>query len=75
MRILLQPSNLNGARHAGDVVRDALEILQAAFIRTDGGGTVSSNGMTTGVVVISSDDNVPKALAALAKAGIRASIG
>ncbi len=76
MRILIEPPNdTAGARHAGDEVRKALETLQAAFIKTEGGGTVSSEGAVTGVVVVSSDDDAPKALDALAQAGIKASIG
>ncbi|HLI82147.1 MAG TPA: hypothetical protein VKV03_19300 [Candidatus Binataceae bacterium] len=76
MRILIQPpDDTAGAHHAGDEVRKALETLQAAFIRTEGGGTVSSDGAVTGVIVVSSDNDAPKALDALGKAGIRASIG
>ena len=76
MRILIQPPDqASGARHAGEEVSKALEVLSAAYIKTEGGGTVSSDGTVTGVVVVSSDDDGPKALEALARAGIRASIG
>jgi hypothetical protein len=76
MRILIQPpDHTSGAHHAADEVSKALEVLQSAFIRTEGGGTVTSNGTVTGVLVVSSNDDGPKAVDALAKAGIRASIG
>lgn len=75
MRILIESPDHSEARHAGDEVRKALETLQAAFIKTEGRGTVSSDGAVTGVVVVSSDDDAPQALEALEKAGIKASIG
>jgi hypothetical protein len=76
MRILIEQSDHTaGGLHTGDEVRKALEILQASFIKTEGGGTVSSDGAVTGVIVVSSDGDAPKALDALAQAGIKASIG
>jgi hypothetical protein len=75
MRILIEPpDHIAGAPHAGDEVRKALEILQAAYIKTEG-GTITSDGTVTGVIVVSSDDDGSDALEALGKAGIRASIG
>ena len=76
MRILIQPANhASGSRHAGEEVSKALEVLNAAYIKTEGGGTVTSDGIVTGVVVVSSDDDGLKALETLATAGIKASIG
>jgi hypothetical protein len=76
MRILIQPPDHNAeARHVGDEVRKALEILHGALIKTEGGGTVASDGTVTGVIMVNSDDDAPKALDALAQAGIKASIG
>jgi hypothetical protein len=76
MRILIQPPNhASGARHVGDEVSTALEVLNAAYIKTEGGGTVTGDGAVMGVVVVSADDDGPRALEELAKVGIKASIG
>jgi hypothetical protein len=76
MRILIQPPEANsGAHHVGDEVRRALDVLNRAFIKTDGGGTVSSDGGVTGVLVLSSEGDASRALERLAQAGIKASAG
>jgi len=82
MRILIQPpDHVSGARRVDEEVSKALEVLRDAFIKTEGGGTVSAgsivagDGAVTGVIVISSRDDASKALDALAKAGIRAALG
>jgi len=76
MRIMIQPpDHTSGARHAGEEVSKALEVLNDAFIKTEGGGTMTGDGIVTGVVVLGSDDDAAKALDALGKAGIKASIG
>jgi hypothetical protein len=76
MRILIQPAPATGDVHSvSDEVRRALDVLDAAFIRTEGGGTIESDGIVTGVIVIKLDEDVTKALAVLRQAGITASIG
>ncbi len=76
MRILIQPPEADGgAHHVGDEVRRALEILARAAVKTDGGGTVSSDQGVTGVLVLSSDGDASRALQTLAQAGIKASAG
>jgi hypothetical protein len=75
MRILIQPpEDTAGGRHVGDEVRKALEALNAAYIQTEGGGTLASDGAVTGVIMLRSEDDASKALAVLAQAGINASI-
>ena len=74
MRILIHPrEDAEGGNNLGDDVRKALEVLRTAYIDTEGGGTVGSNGTATGVVMIRHDSDLAKALATLSKAGIRAS--
>ena len=75
MRILIQPPEDNvGAHHVGDEVRKALEVLNAAYIKTEGGGTLAGDGVVTGVVMLRSEADASRALAVLDKAGIKASI-
>ena len=75
MRILIQPpEDAAGGHHVGDEVRKALEVLNAAYIKTEGGGTLASEGAVTGVIVLRSEDDASKALAVLVEAGIKASI-
>ncbi len=74
MRILIEPDpgiQLN----VGNEVRRALEVLHAAYILTDGGGTLQSGDRVTGVIMLRSDHDGPRALEVLARAGIKASIG
>ena len=76
MRILIQPPHETAdVSVASDEVRRALDALRTARINTDGGGTIESEGVVTGVVTIRSDEDAAKALEVLAQAGINASIG
>jgi len=76
MRILLQPADPNAAAHlVGDEVRRAFDVLQAAYIKTEGGGTMTSSDGVVGVLVLTSEADAPHAIAVLADAGIKASIG
>jgi hypothetical protein len=74
MRILIEPpDDSSGAYHVGDEVRRALEVLNAAYIHHEGGGTVSSDGVVTGIIMLRSEGDLSKALATLQRAGIKAS--
>ncbi len=76
MRILIQPPHAaDDIARASDEVHRALEVLEAAHIKTQGGGTIESEGSVTGVVVLRFDDDTEKAIEALAEAGIKAIIG
>jgi hypothetical protein len=76
MRIMLQPAWGPAEVHlASDEVRRALEVLSAAHIKTDGGGTIESDGVVTGVIVLRFEGDAPQALELLARAGITAAIG
>jgi hypothetical protein len=76
MRILIQPPRPTAEVHLViDQVRRALDVLDAASIKTEGGGTIESDGIVTGVIVVKLDEDVAKAIAVLAQAGITASIG
>ena len=75
MRILIHLSEETADVHRmSDEVRKVLDVLNAAYIKTDGGGTIESYGIVTGVVVLRSADDAGKALEVLARAGIKASI-
>lgn len=75
MRILIQPPHAaDDIARASDEVHRALEV-EAAHIKTQGGGTIESEGSVTGVVVLRFDDDTEKAIEALAEAGIKAIIG
>lgn len=52
-----------------------MEILEAAHIKTQGGGTIESDGTVTGVLVLRFEDDSTKAIEVLARAGIKASTG
>lgn len=66
-RISIQPPESGAA----DIeVAKALDVLSAAFVQTSGGGTI---GGVLGLIILERDTDMPKALEALAKAGIRAS--
>jgi hypothetical protein len=74
MRILIEPpDDTSGAYHVGDEVRRALEVLNAAYIHHEGGGTIASDGVVTGVIMLRCEDDLSKALARLHRAGIKAS--
>ena len=76
MRILIrQPQTVADVCLASAEVRKALQVLEGVQVKTDGGGTIESDGCVTGVVVIKLDSEVTKALEALAQAGIKASMG
>ncbi len=76
MRILIQPPRAtDDTTRASDGVHKALEVLDAAHIKTQGGGTVESDGSVTGVLILRFDDDSVKAIEALARAGIKAKIG
>jgi len=56
MRILIHPANPAGdAQPVSEDVRRALKILSDSFIKTEGGGTISSDGHVDGVIMISFD--------------------
>jgi hypothetical protein len=75
MRILIHLSNdTEGPINPSDEVRGALEVLRAAYIKTEGGATVESNGVVSGVVMNRNDSDLAKALAILGQSGIKASI-
>jgi hypothetical protein len=74
MRILIQPpDDTSGAYHVGDEVRRALEVLNAAYIKNEGGGTVASDGVVSGIIMLRSEEDLSKALVVLVRAGIKAS--
>jgi hypothetical protein len=50
-----------------------LEVLNAAYIHNDGGGTVASDGVVTGIIMFRSEGDLSRALAMLERAGIKAS--
>jgi len=76
MRILIPAPHENANVHQmSDEVRRALDVLNAAYVKNDGGGTIESDGVVTGVVMLRSEDDAAKALEVLAQAGIKASIG
>jgi hypothetical protein len=76
MRILIQPPHETTDLHVvSDEVRKALDVLSSVHIRTDAGGTIESDdGAVVGVLVLRSDDDAARALAALAHAGIIAMV-
>ena len=73
MRILIEPDPATDP-NAGNEVRRALDVLHAAYILTDGGGTLQSGDRVTGVIMLRSDPDAARALEVLARAGIKASI-
>lgn len=73
MRILIEPDADAGV-NVGNEVRRSLEVLHAALILTDGGGTLHSGDKVTGVIMLRSDQDASKALEALARAGIKGTI-
>jgi hypothetical protein len=76
MRILIEPPQAGADVHlASEEVRKALVVLAAAYIKTDGGGTIESDQRVTGVIVIKSDEDAPKAIEVLTQMGIKAAIG
>ena len=76
MRILIEPPHaIAEVQRASDEVRKALEVLEAAHIKTQGGGTIESDSIVTGVLVLRTDDDADQAVEALARAGITARIG
>jgi hypothetical protein len=76
MRILIQPAHpAADIAQASDEIHRALEVLEAAHIKTQGGGTIESDGSVTGVLVLRFDDDAAKAIEALARGGIKATIG
>ncbi len=74
MRILIEPDP-GTEFNVSNEVRRALDVLHAAYILTDGGGTLQSGDQVTGVIMLRFDQDASKALEALARAGIKASIG
>lgn len=75
MRIIIQPRD-NSAESFVDLshqIRKAIDILRAAYISTEGGGTVGTNGDAFGALILRYDADASKAIAALTKAGIKAS--
>ena len=63
MRIVLQPAWGPAEVHlASDEVRKALEALSAAYVKTDGGGTIESDGVVTGVIVLRFEGDATEAL-------------
>ena len=76
MRILIEPPHvIADVQRASDEVRRAMEVLDAAHIKTQGGGTIESDSVVTAVLVLRFDDDAVKAVEALARAGIEARIG
>ena len=70
MRILIEPDP--GAQvNLSDEVRRALDVLHVAYIMTDGGGTLRSGDQVTGVIMLRFPQDTAKALAVLARAGIK----
>jgi hypothetical protein len=76
MRILIQPPDPNAEAHLfGDEVRRALDVLSRAYVKTEGGGTVTGIDGITGIIMLTNAADRSNAIAILAEAGIRASIG
>ncbi len=75
MRIIIQPPNNSSEGFAAlsREIRKAIEVLRAAYIPTEGGGTVGTDGNAFGALILRYDDDAPRAIAALTDAGIRAS--
>ena len=73
MRIVIRPSTVENRSLISDDISKALDVLRAATIQTDGGGTVGQNGDAYGVILLSHEADIPRAIDALAQAGIDAS--
>ena len=73
MRIVIRPSTAENQNLISDDITKALDVLRAATIQTDGGGTVGQNGDAYGVILLSHEADIPRAIEALAQVGISAS--
>jgi hypothetical protein len=76
MRILIQPPNYSegGQAELGREIGRAIELLRRAYIPTDGSGTVGYNGDMFAALILRRGQDGTRAVHALKKAGIRASI-
>jgi hypothetical protein len=73
MRIVIRPSTAENRHPVSVEITKALGVLRTATIQTDGGGTVGLNDDTYGVILLSRETDIPRAIEALAQAGISAS--
>jgi len=75
MRIIIQPpdNSTEGFAALSREIRRALEVLRGAYIPTEGGGTVGTDGNAFGALILRYEADAPKAIVALTEAGIRAS--
>jgi len=72
MPIIIRPTNDGSGRGVVDL-RKALEVLRAANIQTEGGGTLGRDEEAYGVIELVHETDVRRAIVALNRAGIAAS--
>ena len=73
MRIVIRPSIAENRRLVADEISKALGVLRAATIQTNGGGTIGLDDDAYGVILLARETDIPRAIEALAQAGISAS--
>ena len=74
MRIVIRLSIEENRNLTSDDITKALEVLRAAGLRPEGGGTVVGLGSDAyGVLILGREEDTPEAIAALTRAGIQAS--